>query len=116
MLFRSGRGCNVLGRTLNRRGSIARQDKGSENPERKPAWGDKKFDRRDDRFYGIIRDMKDKVSTIRVIFGIRAVGAFDVKRRIARYSRGNVRLQLGQILTAPEYEAQKKRVLAHDFR
>jgi hypothetical protein len=60
--------------------------------------------------------MKGKISTIRAIFGIRTVGAFDVKRRIARYSRGNVRLQLGQILTAPEYEVQKQRVLAHDFR
>ena len=30
----AGRGCNALGRTLKRRGSIARQDKGSENPER----------------------------------------------------------------------------------
>ena len=28
----AGRGCNALGRTLKRRGSNARQDKGAENP------------------------------------------------------------------------------------
>ena len=36
-----------LGRILKLRGSIARQDKGAENPER--------FVSRDDRFYGITR-------------------------------------------------------------
>lgn len=60
--------------------------------------------------------MKGKVSTIRAAFGIREGGATDAKRRIARYSRGNVRLQLGQIVTCAEYEEQKKRVLAHVFR
>lgn len=60
--------------------------------------------------------MKDKVSIIRAAFGIQGGGAADEKRRIARYSRGNVRLQLGQIVTGAEYEAQKKRVLSHVFR
>lgn len=59
--------------------------------------------------------MKDKISIIRAAFGIRC-SATDEKRCIARYSRGNVRLQLGQVVTAAEYEAQKKRVLAHVFR
>ena len=63
--------------------------------------------------YGV---MKSKVSIIRAAFGIRCGGAADEKRRIARYSRGNVRLQLGQIVTVAEYEAQKKRVLSHVFR
>lgn len=68
-------------------------------------------------FCGIMRGvMKSKVSIIRAAFGIRRGGAADEKRRIARYSRGNVRLQLGQIVTGAEYEAQRKRVLAHDFR
>lgn len=60
--------------------------------------------------------MKDKIQALRSFFGIRPLGATDAKRRIARYSRGNVRLQLGQVLTCEEYEAQKKRVLSHDFR
>lgn len=60
--------------------------------------------------------MKSKVSIIRAAFGIRCGGAADEKRRIARYSRGNVRLQLGQIVTVAEYEAQKKIVLSHVFR
>ena len=60
--------------------------------------------------------MKNRVSIIRAAFGIRGGDATDEKRRIARYSRGNVRLQLGQIVTGAEYEAQKKRVLAHVFR
>lgn len=60
--------------------------------------------------------MKGKVSIIRAAFGIRDGGSPDAKRRVARYSRGNVRLQLGQIVTGTEYEAQKKRVLAHVFR
>lgn len=60
--------------------------------------------------------MKNKISKIRAAFGIRCGGANDEKRRIARYSRGNVRLQLGQIVTGAEYETQRKRVLAHDFR
>ena len=59
--------------------------------------------------------MKGKVSIIRAAFGIQGGGTADEKRRIARYSRGNVRLQLGQIVTGAEYEAQKKRVLAYEF-
>ena len=60
--------------------------------------------------------MESKVSTIRKAFGFREIAASDMKRRIARYSRGNVRLQLGHVMTGDEYEAQRRRVLAHDFR
>ena len=60
--------------------------------------------------------MESKVSTIRKAFGFREIAASDTKRRIARYSRGNVRLQLGHVMTGDEYEAQRRRVLAHDFR
>ena len=38
------------------------------------------------------------------------------KRIVARYSRGNVKLQLGRIMTEREYAKQKQRVLAYDFR
>jgi len=60
--------------------------------------------------------MRDRVSIIRAAFGLHVGGSTGEKRRVARYSRGNVRLQLGQIVTCAEYEAQKKRVLAHVFR
>lgn len=60
--------------------------------------------------------MNGKVSTIRKAFGFREVATSDLKRRIARYARGNVRLQLGHVVTSNEYEVQKRRVLAHDFR
>ena len=61
--------------------------------------------------------MRDRVSIIRAAFGLPVGGgSTGEKRRVARYSRGNVRLQLGQIVTCAEYEAQKKRVLAHVFR
>ncbi len=60
--------------------------------------------------------MEGKVSTIKKAFGFREIAASAMKRRIARYSRGNVCLQLGHVMTGDEYEAQRRRVLAHDFR
>ena len=32
-----------------------------------------------------------------------------------RYARGNVRLQMGRVMTSAKYESQKKNVLSHEF-
>ena len=49
-------------------------------------------------------------------FGIKgfADGSF-AKKIASRYSRGNVRLQLGRVVTSEEYERRKSHVLAYDF-
>jgi len=60
--------------------------------------------------------MKQSLSRLLAAFGL-ADGATDAeeKRVVARYSRGNVRLQLGHVMTEREYEAQKEAVLSYDF-
>lgn len=32
-----------------------------------------------------------------------------------RYARGNVNIQMGNVMTAARYEEQKKKVLSHEF-
>ena len=61
--------------------------------------------------------MKKVVLGILSILGIRRCDSeAEMKRDIARYSRGNVRLQFGQVMTDRDYAAQREMVLAHVFR
>jgi hypothetical protein len=38
-----------------------------------------------------------------------------VKDVVRRYSRGNVNLQLGRIMTVKDYELRRKKVLSYEF-
>ncbi|MGN0851957.1 MAG: hypothetical protein ACI4Q3_01115 [Kiritimatiellia bacterium] len=61
--------------------------------------------------------MKESVTMIRAAFGFSdAASDAQEKRVVARYSRGNVKFSLGLVTTKKEYEEQKRRVLAYDFR
>ena len=61
--------------------------------------------------------MKKAILNALSIFGFRRSDPeAETKRDIARYSRGNVRLQSGQIMTYRDYAAQRESVLAHVFR
>ena len=61
--------------------------------------------------------MKQSIARIRAAFGLPDVASdAQEKRVVARYSRGNVKLSLGRVTTRREYEMQKRRVLAYDFR
>lgn len=60
--------------------------------------------------------MKKSISTVFKAFGVLGVMSADAeKRTIARHAHGNVRLQLGQVMTCRKYEEQKKGVLSYDF-
>ena len=60
--------------------------------------------------------MKNSVTRILSAFRLSdSITDSDERRVVARYSRGNVKLQLGQITTEKEYEDQKKRVLEYDL-
>ena len=60
--------------------------------------------------------MKKAIVQILSAFGFRRSDSEDdAKRVIARYSRGNVRLQFGQIMTERDYAEQREKVLAHVF-
>lgn len=60
--------------------------------------------------------MKQSISKVFYAFGISGAMSADAeKRTVARHAHGNVRLQLGQVMTVREYEEQKKRVLSYDF-
>lgn len=65
----------------------------------------------------IILDMKQSISRLRAVFGLPDAASDEQEKRVvARYSRGNVKLQLGRVMTEREYRRQRERVLAHDFR
>lgn len=50
------------------------------------------------------------------VFGLKGFADGSYAKKIAsRYSRGNVWMQLGRIVTSEEYERQKSHVLAYDF-
>jgi len=61
--------------------------------------------------------MKQSIIRILSAFGLSGcIADADEKRVVAKYARGNVKLQLGKIMTVREYDVQKRRVLAYDFR
>lgn len=61
--------------------------------------------------------MKQGISRLRAFFRLPDIASdTQEKRVVARYSRGNVKLQLGRVMTDREYARQKQRVLAYDFR
>lgn len=60
--------------------------------------------------------MKMSVKRLLAAFGIsQCVSAEAKKKIISLRSRGNVKLQLGRVMTSCEYEKQKSEVLAYDF-
>ena len=66
---------------------------------------------------GIIRAMKQNIMRLRAVFGLPDAASDERERLVvARHSRGNVKLQLGRVMTGREYARQKQRVLAYDFR
>lgn len=66
--------------------------------------------------YDIIRNMKNTFLRILSALGFRTSNReVEEKLFVARHSRGNVRLQLGQIMTEREYARQREKVLAHVF-
>ena len=65
----------------------------------------------------IIVGMKQSILRLRSVFGLPdAASDAQEKRVVARYSRGNVKLQLGRVMTEREYVRQRQKVLAYDFR
>ncbi len=61
--------------------------------------------------------MEQSILRLRAVFRLPDTASDTQEKRIvARYSRGNVKLQLGRIMTEREYAKQKQRVLAYDFR
>ena len=64
----------------------------------------------------ILRAMKQSISRLRAAFRLpdAALDAYE-KRVVARYSRGNVKLQFGRVMSEREFARQKQRVLAYDF-
>ena len=59
--------------------------------------------------------MKNRLNNIRFLFGWKTRNRMWVKSFVARFSRGNVRLQLGKFMTQDEYEARRQKVLSYDF-
>ena len=59
----------------------------------------------------ILRKIKAILPRRRRVRGV--LSSHDIARR---YSRGNVNIQLGRIVFESEYQKQKERVLAYDFR
>lgn len=60
--------------------------------------------------------MKMSIKRLVAAFGIVQVESSQTKKKIISLrSRGNVRLQLGKIMTSSEYNKQKSEVLAYDF-
>ena len=59
--------------------------------------------------------MEKQNSDGRFLFGWKSRNAEWIKSFVARFSRGNVRLQLGKFMTRDEYEARRRKVLSYDF-
>lgn len=59
--------------------------------------------------------MKDRSGDRRFLFGWKSRSREWIKSFVARFSRGNVRLQLGKFMTCEEYEARRRKVLSYDF-
>lgn len=60
--------------------------------------------------------MKKAMVRILSAFGfLRNDSEDEAKHVVVRYSRGNVRLQFGQIMTDRDYAEQRGKVLAHVF-
>lgn len=65
----------------------------------------------------IISVMKQSIFRLRAVFGLPDAASDEHEKRVvARYSRGNVKLQLGRVMTEREYRRQREMVLAYDFR
>lgn len=47
--------------------------------------------------------------------GLPSCGALDDSAIAGRYARGNVKLQMGLVMSGEEYLKQKERVLSYDF-
>lgn len=61
--------------------------------------------------------MQMSIKRLMAAFGIFQVKSSQTKKRIISLrSRGNVKLQLGKIMTSSEYKKQKSEVLTYDFR
>lgn len=67
--------------------------------------------------FDTISAMKQGIHRLRAVFGLPDAASDECeKRMVARYSRGNVKLQLGRVMTEREYKKQMERVLERDFR
>jgi len=59
--------------------------------------------------------MAKQKSDGRFLFGWKSRNSKWIKSFVARFSRGNVRLQLGKFMTRDEYEVRRRKVLSYDF-